>query len=50
MKASKLLKNVIYLLIMSSFLFDSYIKLSNVQKEGDLLRSKYQRMQDFLKS
>ena len=50
MRASKLLKNLIYLLIMSSFLFDSYIKLTNVQKEGDLLRSKYQRMQDFLKS
>ena len=50
MKASKFLKNLIYLLIMSSFMFDSYIKLSNVQKEGDLLRSKYQPMQVFLKS
>lgn len=50
MKASKFLKNVIYLLIMSSFMFDSFIKLSNVQKEGDLLRSKYQPLQVFLKS
>ena len=49
MKTSKVLKNLIYLLIMSSFLFDSYSKISHIQREGDLLRSKYQNMQDFLR-
>lgn len=48
MKCKKVLTNVIYLLIMSFFLFDSYFKLTQLPKEGDLLRSKYQQMQDFL--
>jgi hypothetical protein len=48
MKSSKVVKNLIYLLIMSTFFFDSYFKLTNLPKEADLLRSKYSNLQDFL--
>ena len=47
MKASKIVKNSIYIVIMSTFFFDSYFKLTNLPREADLLRSKYQNMQDF---
>ena len=50
MKCRRLFEKVLYLLIISSFLFDAYYKLSNVSKEGDLLRSKYQLLFEFYKS
>ena len=37
-----------YLLIMSSFLFDSYFKYTYLPQESDKLRAKYQDLQDFL--
>ena len=49
MKTKKMLTNLIYLLIMSSFLFDSYFKLSNLSVESDLLRSKYHDLSDLIK-
>lgn len=49
MKSSKMLKNLIYLVIMSTFLFDSYFKLSQLPREADHFRSKYQSLQDFVK-
>jgi hypothetical protein len=49
MKMSKIVKKIIYLMIMSTFFFDSYFKLTNLPRESDLLRSKYSNMQDFLK-
>lgn len=49
MKAKKILFNLIYLLIMSTFFFDSYIKLSQLDKESDLLRAKYPDLQDLIK-
>jgi hypothetical protein len=48
MKTSKIVKNVIYFVIMSTFFFDSYFKLAYLLRESDLLRSKYQNLQDFL--
>ena len=41
MKSSTVIKNLIYLLIMSTYFFDSYFKLTQLPKESDLLRSKY---------
>eukprot|EP00347_Sterkiella_histriomuscorum_P015514 403356742 len=46
--AKRLIQNVMYLLIMSSFLFDSYYKYTYLQSESDMLRSKYQNMQEYL--
>ena len=48
MKTSKIVKNAIYIVIMSTFFFDSYFKLTQLPREADLLRSKYQNLQDFL--
>jgi hypothetical protein len=48
MKTSKIVKNLIYFVIMSTFFFDSYFKLAYLPREADLLRSKYQNLQDFL--
>lgn len=49
MKTSSMLKKLIYLAIMSSFFYDSYIKISNLPQEADMFRAKYQHLQDFLK-
>ena len=46
---SKIVKNIIYLTIMSTFFFDSYFKLTNLPRESDLLRSKYSNLQDLLR-
>ena len=43
----KLVQTLLYLLIMSSFMFDSYYKYSNLVAEADMLRSKYQLFQEF---
>ena len=48
MKFNQVVTNVVYLLIMSFFLYDSYTKLTELSKEADILRSKYQQFQDFL--
>lgn len=44
-----MITNLIYILIMSSFLYDSFLKLSQLPNECDLLRSKYDHLQDFFK-
>lgn len=49
MKISSMIRELIYLAIMSSFFYDSYNKISNLPQEADLLRAKYQHLQDFLK-
>jgi hypothetical protein len=41
MKFKQIVTNVVYLLIMSFFLYDSYTKLTELSKEADILRSKY---------
>ena len=49
MRASKVIKRFIYILIMTTFLVDSYFKVTQIQREADLFRSKYSLMQDFIK-
>jgi hypothetical protein len=44
MKGKKLLVKILYLVIMSSFIFDSYYKFNQLPREADLLRSKYQSL------
>ncbi|CDW81885.1 UNKNOWN [Stylonychia lemnae] len=46
--AKRMIQNVMYLLIMSSFIFDSYYKYYNLSSEADMLRSKYQHLQEYL--
>lgn len=44
MKISSMIRELIYLAIMSSFFYDSYNKISNLPQEADLLRAKYQHL------
>lgn len=46
MRTTKMLVRLLYLLIVSSYLYDSYVKLTYYEAEADLLRSKYQHMQE----
>ena len=45
----KFIKRITYLLIVSTFLFDSYFKLSQLPKEADNFRSKYQSLHGFVR-
>ena len=42
MKCKQAVTNLVYMLITSFFLYDSYKKLTELSTEADLLRSKYQ--------
>ena len=44
----KLIIKLLYLLIMYSFLFDSYYKFTYLSRESDMLRSKYHLLQELL--
>ena len=47
--AYSFLRIITSFLIMSSYIFDSYIKLVNLDREGDIVRSKYTNFSDFFR-
>jgi hypothetical protein len=50
MKLKKTLTNLIYLLIISSYLFDSYHKLTQLPYEVDRLRQQYSNLFTLIKN
>ena len=44
MKETRIMVRVIFLLIISSYLYDSYYKLTHYDAEADMLRHKYYQL------